>query len=182
VTARPCELLLDHQQQITGAHPITGLDRDPAPPAATYDAVHDYLERKDALVRLLWVGGAIVFAATLSVGALRPALVAGDAAAAARFPATYPTVYGLYLSGLLALVYVPTYMTFERVGRALQDLLVPPRNGPLDATDLVAYAAVRRDVEAALGLGTGPIASFKAGAFIFAPLASTIVAQLLPGS
>jgi hypothetical protein len=126
------------------------------------------------LQQLLLAAGLIIGAATLATGALRLAVLA--ARPDADFPPAYPLLYGSLFTTVLAFVYVPAYLSVQRLGTSLVDACWPvPRTKPdKDWHDN------RQSASTALGLTVSVKDSFQAGAAILAPLATSLVTVLLP--
>jgi hypothetical protein len=143
-----------------------------------------FFDLREDLRLFLIAAGAIVFLATLSVGALRSAILAAapeDKKLAATFPAEYVLVYGLFFSLVLAAIYVPTYGVVRRLGEAIRNALLTKLTATPTSKQFRDWHEERTSLDKALGLDAGALSGFKAGAFIAAPLLASIVSLLLPG-
>jgi hypothetical protein len=146
------------------------------PPAAT-GQIDRYLHLRDALDRLLVYMGAIVSSAVLAAGALRNAVVSWHPDA--DFAEERVLLYGLFLSALLALIYIPPFQRLRTLGARLRDAHAPPIWPP--HPDWRKRAEERATLGDLLRLDVTPSASLGAGLAILAPLASSMVARLLGG-
>jgi hypothetical protein len=144
------------------------------PPAAP-GQIDRYLHLRDALDRLLVYMGAIVSSAVLAAGALRNAVVSWDPDA--DFAEERVLMYGLFLSALLALIYIPPFQRLRTVGARLRDAYAPPLWPP--HPDWRKRAEERAALGELLRLEVTPSASLGAALAILAPLASSMVARLL---
>ena len=146
---------------------------------ATKDNLRTYLALRAQLERLLVYLGAVVGLAVLSSAAMRRVVEHAEALGVVRdgaaFPAESVILYGLVLSLILALVYLPTYLVAQDVGAGLRDELVPFP----EPTRLGEGVEGRRKVEEALALSVSATASFRAGVAILAPLLGSLT-SLLP--
>jgi hypothetical protein len=145
----------------------------------------DYLRLREQLRRLLAIEGIIIGAAVLASGALRHAVLSYAPSANVHFlepgmfPPEYILIYGAYFSGLLVLLYAPTFNRFLAVGRALRDRYASL--GPPDSEGWSAAYDRRRKLEDLLELGMTTTGSFRTGVAIFAPLASGFLGLLVGG-
>ena len=138
-----------------------------------------FIEFRTDLERLLAILGTIVGLAVLASAALRQ-VVLGWAAFTdtdANFPADYPLLYGLILSALVALIYVPTYLALLEAGTELRDSAAPLLEP--DDPNFDAAAAKRKTLTDLLGLDVSASTSFRAGAAILSPLFAALL-TLLP--
>lgn len=151
-------------------------------PSATQ--VQQFLELRESMQHFLFLAGAFIFLAMLSVGALRNAILAqdpDDEALAASFPPEYVLLFGVYFSLLLALAYTPVYAGYLQVGGRMRDALVSPTPPAVGVAELKTWQDERADLESVLHLDVGVGESFRAGVVVFAPLAGSLVSLLLPG-
>ncbi len=115
-------------------------------------------------VLALVIGGNI-----LAVAAFRGALLAY-----APQPPLQPVVllvYGVMMTGLLALLYVPAYLAWQAKARALRDALYPiPRDGH-PAHD---WYIGRGDLEGLLNLKVNAAAAFTTSLGLLTPFASSL--------
>jgi hypothetical protein len=144
-----------------------------------------FLALGESIRRFLFLAGALIFLAMLSVGALRNAVIAqrpDDEQLAESFPPEYVLLFGVYFSLLLALVYAPAYGTYLEVGGRMRDAFVGPTPpDDADAAGLKSWRDDRAALESVMRLDVGLAESFRAGVFVFAPLAGSLVSLLLPG-
>jgi hypothetical protein len=139
-----------------------------------------FLEFRSELERLLGILGAIVGLAVLATAALRQVVLeyaAQHPKAGASFPSDYPILYGLILSLVVALAYLPTYFALLHAGSDLRDRAAPLR-GPGEP-DFEAVIAKRKALTELLGLDISASTSFRVGAAILSPLFAALV-SLLP--
>jgi hypothetical protein len=139
--------------------------------------VAGFLRLRELLDNALLILGTVVGAAILSSGALRNAVLAREGASASDFPIELVLVYGLFFTGLLAIVYVPTYLRVQALGRSMVDRFVPVADP--GAAQWMEDNDKRLALESRLRLDTTLTSSFQAGAAILAPLASALVSTLL---
>lgn len=141
--------------------------------------VAGFLRLRELLDNALLILGTVVGAAILSSGALRNAVLARTGAKASDFPFELVLVYGLFFTCLLAIVYVPTYLRMQALGRNLVERSMPGEDPASpqwkDNNDK------RLALETRLRLDITLTSSFQAGAAILAPLASAVVGTLLSG-
>jgi hypothetical protein len=140
---------------------------------ATKDNLRTYLRLRGELDRLLGYLGAVVGLAVLSSAGMRR--VIQDVGSVGSFHAESIVVYGVVLSLLVALVYLPTYLVAHAVGEDLRDELVPFP----EPKQLSEGLEERRKLDEALGLTVSATASFRAGVAILAPLLGSLT-SLLP--
>jgi hypothetical protein len=86
-------------------------------------------------------------------------------------------LYGLVLSFLVALIYLPTFATLQRTGARIRDSVegLPEPSDPM----LEARLAKRKTLDELLKLQISASASFRAGVAILSPLLASL-ASLLP--
>ena len=164
-------LLLIHTHTIT-------VRRQTVPCAAEGRAamvVVEPLWLRTALQRFLVSFGVLISIGVTAVGALRGALVA-DGVPADKIPPTIIIAYGAAITGLAALLFVPTYVSWQGLVFDLRDQLHPiPENG-LPSHD---WHQGRSDFDALLSARLTPGSIFAAAFGILAPLASSLVTVLL---
>jgi hypothetical protein len=143
--------------------------------AADLGALLHHRRLRADLELLLAILGLLVTLAVIASAALRALTEHVDPEEA--LPAQSVILYGLILSLVLALVYVPAHLTVLRCGQALRD-----RVAPLVALDDEGFAdrLARRDrLGAFLGLDVAATASFRTGVAILSPLLGSLT-SLLP--
>ncbi len=138
-----------------------------------------YIEFRGDLERLLGILGAVVGLAVLAAAALRRVVLEYAAMnhPNVNFPGEYPLLYGLLLSVVLALIYLPTYLALLEAGSDLRNRAAPL----LEPADQGFEAAVakRRTLTDLLGLEVSASTSLRAGVAILSPLIGALV-SLLP--
>jgi hypothetical protein len=132
-----------------------------------------YLRLRQILTRSLGVQGAILGAAVLATGARQNALES----VGIKVPFEHTVLYGLVLSALIGVLYLPCHQRLTELGSVIRDELVPPPD-PKSPDVLNVY-----DQRSALGkllqLDITAAGSFRASLAILAPLASGVVGELL---
>jgi hypothetical protein len=136
------------------------------------------LDLRGYLQRFITLLGAMVALSALTRGALRQAFLATSGPSTA-FPAEYVLLQGAYFTGLLALVYIPTYTVLAAVGADLLESAYPIRESDLDWGNLSRWQANRKSLEALLQLRAGAVDNLRASVSILAPAATSIVTVLL---
>ena len=94
------------------------------PVDSVQQGIKDLIELRGYLQRFISLLGAMVTLATLAKGALRQAFLE-TGGHASDFPPEYVLLQGAYFTGLLALVYIPTYTVLAAVGGDLVDSVYP---------------------------------------------------------
>jgi hypothetical protein len=130
------------------------------------------------LQRFITVLGAMVALATLAKGALRQAFLA-TGGNPSLFPMGYVLLQGAYFTGLLALVYIPTYTVLAAIGADLVDSAYPITESDPDLEHLSRWQANRKSLEELLQLRSGAVHNLRASVSILAPAASSVIAVLL---
>src|SRR6266849_5815315 len=136
--------------------------------------------------------GAVIGSIALSTGALRIAVVAwntmastaaGGAAGGFDFPQEFVLLYAIFFVVLLALVYIPVYLSLERAGRQILEAAFPIPAGPLGTGSPKAdWYTGRKALEDLLQLGIRLEESLRAGVAILAPLGGLLLSTFLPGA
>ena len=144
---------------------------------AARQTLQTYLGLRSELERLLGVLGIIIGMAVLASAALRG--IELDYADLhpeknIEFPAENVILYGLVLSLVLALVYLPTYATLQQTGSKLRDAIAPFPG----REDFEEGMARRRTLDELLGLRLSATASFRAGVAILSPLIGSVLGLL----
>jgi hypothetical protein len=151
---------------------------DPDRPIAASD-LERFLELRGKLQRFQLVTGGIVGLAILGAGAERDMVDAyvKQYGGPSGFPIEYVLVYGLFFSGVLALVYFPTQQTMIRVGERIRDKFCPlPELGD---SNWDSGWSRRSSLEAILSINVGPGATFKAAVGVLTPLIASLTGLLL---
>jgi hypothetical protein len=136
------------------------------------------LDLRDYLQRYITLLGAMIALATLAKGALRLAILA-TGGNSADFPPEYVLLQGAYFTGLLALVYIPTFTMFARIGDDLVESTYPVADPDLDWNELFHWQANRKSLEELLQLRSYAASNFRAGLSILAPVATSVIAVLM---
>ena len=133
-----------------------------------------YLQLRSDLERLLGYLGAVIGLAVLTTAALRRVVVQdyGDD----QFPSEVLILYGVVLTLIVALVYLPTWATMQRTGSLLRDGVVPLPEPTSD--QLEAQLQKRAALDDLLGLQVSASATFKAGVAILSPLLASLTSIL----
>jgi hypothetical protein len=152
---------------------------DPPPGPSPYaPVIRRYLALRGELQRLLVLLGTGVGLGTLSTGALRNAAVAAKPGSESLYRPELVLLLGIFLSATTALIYVPVYLKLAQVGGQIRDRMIPP--DPPDIGELVGWQERRKAAGELLQLQASPLESLQAGFVILAPLASSILAVLVP--
>ncbi len=136
------------------------------------------LDLRAYLQRFITVLGAMVALATLAKGALRQAILA-TGGHSADFPSEYVLLQGAYFTGLLALVYIPTFTILAAIGADLLESTYPVTAPDLDWENLSRWQGNRHSLEELLQLHAGAIQNLRASLSILAPVATRVVSVLL---
>jgi hypothetical protein len=134
-----------------------------------------YLQLRSDLDRLLGFLGAVIGLGVLTTAALRRVVVQeyGDE----QFPPEVLILYGVVLTLIVALVYLPTWATMQQTGSLLRDGVAPLAEPASD--QLEAQLRKRAALDDLLGLRVSASVSFKAGVAILSPLLASLT-SLLP--
>jgi hypothetical protein len=122
--------------------------------------------------------GAMVALATLAKGALRQAFLA-TGGNPAEFPSEFVLLQGAYFTGLMALVYIPTYTILAAVGADLVESAYPVTAPDLDWENLSRWQGNRKSLEEILQLRSGAVDNLRASVSILAPVTTSVVTVLL---
>lgn len=144
-------------------------------PVIAKSELQTYLRLRSDLEWLLGFLGAVVGLAVLASAQLRNVYLAYDHKAV--FGTGGVVLYGLVLSLLVALIYLPTFVTLQRTGTRMRDSAaeLPEPGDPM----LEARLAKRNALDELLGLQISASASFRVSAAILSPLLGSL-ASLLP--
>ena len=148
------------------------------PAISVQEKIEVLLDLRAYLQRFITLLGAMVTLAALAKGALRQAILA-TGGNASEFPPEYVLLQGAYFTGLLALVYIPTYSILAAVGADLVDSVYPVTAPDLDWDNLSEWQANRKSLEELLQLRSGAIHNLRASVSILAPVATSVVSVLL---
>jgi hypothetical protein len=142
------------------------------------EGIQVLLDLRGYLQRFITLLGAMVALSALAKGALRQAFLAtgGDPA---DFPSEYVLLQGAYFTGLLALVYIPTFTVLAAIGADLLESVYPIKKPDVDWGNLSRWQANRKSLEELLQLRSGAVDNLRASVSILAPTATSIIAVLL---
>jgi hypothetical protein len=148
------------------------------PVHSAQEGIQVLLELREYLQRFITLLGAMVALATLAKGALRQAFLA-TGGKASEFPPEYVLLQGAYFTGLLALVYIPTFTILAAIGADLLESLYPITAPDLDWENLSHWQANRKSLEELLQLRSGAVDNLRASVSILAPVATSVITVLL---
>jgi hypothetical protein len=142
-----------------------------------------YLGLRSDVERLLGFLGVVIGLGVLTVAALRQVVVqeynhlplVKDTPV--KFPPEILILYGVVLTLIVALVYLPTWATMQRTGSMMRDGIAPLPEPTSD--QLEAQLQKRAALDDLLGLRVSASTSFKAGVAILSPLLASLT-SLLP--
>jgi hypothetical protein len=134
------------------------------------------LQIRGQLQRFLAVLALVIGGNVLTVGAFRNAMLA-DAPQLTLEP-NILLVYGAMMTGLLALLHVPAYLSWQTRAGELRDELYPL---PPDGRPNHDWYLGRSDLEGLLNLKVNAGAAFVTGLGLLAPFATSLIGALLPG-
>lgn len=135
-----------------------------------------YLALRDYADKFLLILGGMIGVATISVGALRKALLSVGYSGE-DFPAVLVLAYGAYFTLLVALVYLPVFGSLRWAGLRLVSQVCPIQ--PITAPAWADQAGKRQILEHVLRLDATVEQSFRSGVAILAPLIGGGVSVLL---
>lgn len=133
-----------------------------------------HIQLRDLSQRYLLAVGLEVTLLTLATGANRDLKLA-IGGVADRFPIQTVLIYALYYSVLLALIYIPTYLSLLNTGYAVRDELYPI----CDVDKFNDQIAKRKSFEENLQLNINFEQNLRAGLVILSPLLSGILTTLI---
>lgn len=143
----------------------------------TRETLAFYCRLRRELDMLLLFLGSVVGLAVLGTAELRKILLLYHEQLprnSFEFPPEAVLLYGLILSFVLALVYIPTHAAFHRVGAGLRDAVAPfPQPGQLEDG-----MQKRERLDALLGLRLTASTSFRIAAALLSPLIGSLVSVL----
>lgn len=136
-------------------------------------SIEDYLKLRKQLKLFLSVVAVLLGLGTLTIGALRHSLIAYNPWLI--FDAEVVLLYGAYFSFFMALVYVPTRVSFYSTGKHLSDSLFPmPDN--LNTWD--TWYLSRKQFEDYLELNLNPKSEIQSLIAILTPFGSALITLL----
>lgn len=153
--------------------------------------VKDYLRFREQLQQLLLILGVILGLAVLVTGAERLALTAlmhpfadlikGENPLRFNLETAYPAIRvlasGAYLTMLVALIYVPTFASFRKVGLELVNKLLPPSDKPAKGWE--TYNKERKALEELLQVKVSARKSLETMVPLLLPLLGGLTSTLL---
>jgi hypothetical protein len=148
------------------------------PLLSVQERVQVLLDLRADLQRFITLLGAMIALATLAKGALRQAILA-TGGNPSEFPSEYVLLQGAYFTGLLALVYIPTFTILAAIGSDLVASIYPVTGPDLDWDNLSRFQANRKSLEELLQLRSGAIHNLRASVSILAPVATSVITVLL---
>jgi len=138
--------------------------------------VHDFQSDRQALLRAGSILGGTVGLVALATGALRNAVVASGHEQTAP-TATAVLAYAAGATAMLAIAYVPAYLSIQRAGRSVVHRYVPEELPGSPTYD--AYKKNRNDWEDHLQLKVGPVDSLKIGTAVLTPIVTGLATVLI---
>lgn len=146
--------------------------------------IAELLRIRVQLQRLLTVLALVIGGNVLTIGAMRNAVTAYEATQhevqqLQSIPDELLLVYGMSMTGLLALVYIPTYLAWQTRAAEQCDRLYPL---PPDGRASHDWYIGRSDLEGLLGLKASVGVVFTTGLGLIAPFASSLVSAILNSS
>jgi hypothetical protein len=139
--------------------------------------VVELLWLRAALQRFLISFAVIITGAVLSAGAARRALIA-DGGQAQNYPLVGILIYGGVATLASALIFVPTYISWQQQAVNTRDMLYPvPENGQPDPE----WHQARNDFDALLSARRSAASVLSAAFVILTPLLGSLVTALIPG-
>jgi hypothetical protein len=148
------------------------------PVHSVQEGIHVLLDLRWYLQQFITLLGAMVALSTLAKGALRQAFLA-TGGTPAEFPSEYVLLQGAYFTGLLALLYIPTFTVLAALGTDLVESTYPITGSDLDWENLSRWQANRKSLEELLQLRSGVVRNLRASVSILAPAATSLIAVLL---
>ena len=125
----------------------------------------------------LGASGVVIGATTLSVGALRNAMIASELGY--DLPVEHVLLYGFMLTVFLATIYVPVDLTLTKRS---EELLNRVRPYPISQFPGQAWVSERERLAALLHLQKRPLDSFRNLLAVFAPFLGSVASILIPVS
>ena len=148
------------------------------PAHSVQEGIKVLLDLRAYLQWFITVLGAMVTLATLAKGALRQAYLA-TGGNPSEFPSEFVLLQGAYFTGLLALVYLPTFTILAALGADLLESAYPVTAPNLDWDNLSRWQANRKSLEEILQLRSGAVDNLRASVSILAPVATSVITVLL---
>jgi hypothetical protein len=146
--------------------------------SSVQDGIETILVLRTFLQRFITLLGAMIAMSTLTKGAFRQAFLA-TGGNPAEFPADFVLLQGAYFTGLLALVYTPTYIMLSGVGADLVETVYPVKAPELDFDNLSQWQANRKSLEELLQLRSVAADNLQAVISILAPVGTSVISVML---
>jgi hypothetical protein len=149
------------------------------PESSRAQILSDLLLLRTKLLALLLTVGSVIGIMVLAVGALRLAVLAAKTAdgKTIEYPIDTVVVNGLFYSALLALFYIPAYLSLQDRAREYLNVVFPaPAEGYYDKNQYEN----RSNLESLLKVEATVQETLQTGIAIAAPLLGILVATLLP--
>jgi hypothetical protein len=157
---------------------FAGKMRDKETVSTVQDSIQTILDLRTFMQRFITLLGAMIALSTLTKGALRQAFLA-TGGNPVEFPAEYVLLQGAYFTGLLALVYTPTFAMLTGVGANLVENVYPVKEPEFDFGNLSQWQANRKSLEELLQLRSSAADNLQAGISILAPVATSVISVML---
>lgn len=142
-------------------------------------AIQLALTARADVTRYLSIAGSAIGLAVLASGALRASTVP-DYLSEDDFPSGAPLLYGAFFSGLLLVVYVPTYLSLKSLCQRIRDDHFPLFNVPSPTSEAFrVWVDGRARLETLLQMNVTVTQHLQTNLFIFAPLLSGILGTLV---
>lgn len=120
--------------------------------------------------------GAVIALAVISTGALRQAV---EAAGLDALPDTYVLVYGAWLTGVLAAIYLHVFAALEARARWIVERVAPLPDPKVSAADaFAASTGLRSELSRELELGGDPRKNLEGLVAVLSPLGGALLSRL----
>ncbi len=141
------------------------------------DSVKKFLKYKEDLNWFLTVVGLMVGGATLTTGALHRALSVLNTGYKPN--SLLILLYGAYISGIVALIFIPAIIKAHATGSALREKLLPFPENEIGGEEWIKWSENRSKLDAMLGLNKDVFDNLKVGLAILTPLAASAVSLFI---
>jgi hypothetical protein len=145
--------------------------------ASLREEVLRYQYFRSRLERYLGFSATLTGISLLNVGALRDLLNEASPGPAELLPAGIVMAYGIYFTGMLAIIYLPAHRTLKELGQGLAERLVR-QSLDVDA-DWKQSFEEQRTASTYLGLQGSALQELQQGLTVLAPLLASISALVL---
>lgn len=147
-----------------------------APADPGNDSVKKYLKYKEDLQWFLQAAGLMVGGATLATGALHRALSVLNKYQPKPLEIL---LYGAYISGVVALIFIPAIVKSHAAGRAVREKLLPFPEKELGGEEWIKWSENRSKLDAMLGLNKDILDNLKVGLAIVTPIVTSALSLFL---